>query len=114
MSDNLDGSQPLRGGICCSGEAGGWTTTIRENQALKVGMDSVRMRVSELEKECASMKQEIDKLRRGRSVWINTRKKVGLKSRMQICNALADSIGDKQEVKSGYNCKTKRQPSPDA
>ncbi|KAF2560130.1 hypothetical protein F2Q68_00014813 [Brassica cretica] len=41
---------------------GGWATAVRENQVLKVGMDSMRMRVCELEKECSNMRQEIEKL----------------------------------------------------
>ncbi|WOK99515.1 BTB/POZ domain-containing protein [Canna indica] len=100
VSDNLDGSRPLRGGIACSGEAGGWMTTVRENQVLKVGMDNMRMRVSELEKECTSMKQEIEKLGRERSGWISVRKKLGFKSKLQICSAGEDSVSDKQKIKS--------------
>nr|GFA27204.1 hypothetical protein [Tanacetum cinerariifolium] len=60
VSDNLDGSRQLRSGLGASQE-GGWNTAVRENQVLKVGMDSMRMRVSELEKECSNMKQEIEK-----------------------------------------------------
>ncbi|XP_010523149.1 PREDICTED: BTB/POZ domain-containing protein At1g30440 [Tarenaya hassleriana] len=53
VSDNLDGgSRQLSGGIAGgSGEGGGWATAVRENQVLKVGMDNMRVRVSELEKE---------------------------------------------------------------
>ncbi|XP_042430087.1 BTB/POZ domain-containing protein At1g30440-like isoform X2 [Zingiber officinale] len=101
VADNLDGSRPLRGGIGCSGEAGGWMTTIKDNRVLKVGMDSMRTRVSELEKECTSMKEEIEKLGRGRSGWINMRRKFGLKSRLQICSAMGNSVSEKQKVKSG-------------
>ncbi|RYR17630.1 hypothetical protein Ahy_B03g062329 [Arachis hypogaea] len=53
VSDNLEGSRYLlRSGA----------TAARENQILKVGMDSMRMRVCELEKECSNMRKEIEKL----------------------------------------------------
>lgn len=100
VSENLDRSLPLEGGISCSGEAG-WMTTIRENQILKVGMDNMRMKVSELENECTTMKQEIKKLGRGRSGCISITKKLGIKSKLQICSAQEDSVSDKQKIKSG-------------
>ncbi|KAJ8506650.1 hypothetical protein OPV22_007536 [Ensete ventricosum] len=101
VSDNLDGSQPLRSGIACSGEAGGWTTAVRENKDLKVGMDNMRMRVSELEKECTSMKQEIKKLGQGRSGWSSVPKKFGSKIKLQLCSAQEDSVSAQQKSKSG-------------
>ncbi|KAJ3674472.1 hypothetical protein LUZ60_005088 [Juncus effusus] len=63
VSDNLDGSRPLRSGVIpVSGEGPSWATAVRENQVLKVGMDNMRMRLNELEKECSNMRQEIEKL----------------------------------------------------
>ncbi|KAL5977395.1 hypothetical protein ACLOJK_021741 [Asimina triloba] len=99
VSDNLDGgSRPLRGGVAGEpSEGGGWATAIRENQVLKVGMDNMRMRVSELEKECLNMRQEIEKLGRGRSTWGSAPKKFGLK---QMCSAQAASVSD-QSAKHG-------------
>ncbi|KAK4768327.1 hypothetical protein SAY87_003468 [Trapa incisa] len=52
VSDNVETGAP----------EGGWATAVRENQVLRVGMDSMKVRVSEIEKECESMKQEIEKL----------------------------------------------------
>ncbi|CDY27653.1 BnaUnng00030D [Brassica napus] len=72
-----------------SGEStkGGWETAVRENQDLRVGMDKMRMRVCELEKECSNMRQEIEKLdmttkgggasRSGSKTWENVSKKLG-------------------------------------
>ncbi|KVG69398.1 BTB/POZ fold [Cynara cardunculus var. scolymus] len=104
FSDNLaDGSRPLRSGPCGSQE-GGWNTAVRENQVLKVGMDSMRMRVSELEKECSNMKQEIEKLGRVKgggggggggslgSTWGNMSKKFGFKMKSQMCSAQEGSV----------------------
>ncbi|KAI7740176.1 hypothetical protein M8C21_004703, partial [Ambrosia artemisiifolia] len=63
VSDNLaDRSRQFRSGLGAASQEGGWNTAVRENQVLKVGMDSMRLRVSELEKECSNMKQEIEKL----------------------------------------------------
>ncbi|PRQ29602.1 putative SKP1/BTB/POZ domain, NPH3 domain-containing protein [Rosa chinensis] len=97
VSDNLDGSRQLRNGFSGfsgSNEGGGWATTVRENQVLKVGMDSMRMRVSELEKECSNMRQEIEKLGKvkGSSTWGNVSKKFGFKIKSQMCSAQEGSV----------------------
>ncbi|KAM1561621.1 hypothetical protein ACFX1Z_004728 [Malus domestica] len=93
VSENLDGSRQLRSGFAMSNE-GGWATTVRENQVLKVGMDNMRMRVSELEKECSNMRQEIEKLGRvkGSSTWGNVSKKFGFKMKSQMCSAQEGSV----------------------
>ncbi|XP_068320176.1 BTB/POZ domain-containing protein At1g30440-like [Pyrus communis] len=93
VSENLDGSRQLRSGFAGSTE-GGWATTVRENQVLKVGMDNMRMRVSELEKECSNMRQEIEKLGRvkGSSTWGNVSKKFGFKIKSQMCSAQEGSV----------------------
>ncbi|KAF5738344.1 BZIP domain class transcription factor [Tripterygium wilfordii] len=92
VSDNLDGSRPLRSGIAASSE-GGWATAVRENQVLKVGMDNMRTRVSELEKECSNMRQEIEKLGRtkGSNTWA---KKFGFKLKSQMCSAQEGSVSN--------------------
>ncbi|XP_020095326.1 BTB/POZ domain-containing protein At1g30440-like [Ananas comosus] len=103
VSDNLDGSRPLRSGIQCSGEAGagGWVSAVQENQVLRVGMDNMRMRVSELEKECSNMKQEIEKLGRGKSGgWKAVPKKLHLlRIKSQMCSAQepALSVSEQQQ-----------------
>ncbi|EOA39815.1 hypothetical protein CARUB_v10008482mg [Capsella rubella] len=116
VSDNLDGgSRQLRSGGFVGGSTegggggggGGWATAVRENQVLKVGMDSMRMRVCELEKECSNMRQEIEKLGKttkgggsasnggGSKTWENVSKKLGfgfkLKSH-QMCSAQEGSV----------------------
>ncbi|KAJ4871213.1 BTB/POZ domain-containing protein [Raphanus sativus] len=110
VSDNLDGgSRQLRSGGFAGGggsstEGGGWATAVRENQVLKVGMDSMRMRVCELEKECSNMRQEIEKLGGGKTTskvggggktWENVSKRLGfgikLKSH-QMCSAQEGSV----------------------
>ncbi|KAG5562270.1 hypothetical protein RHGRI_005112 [Rhododendron griersonianum] len=109
VSDNLDGSRQLRSGLVGSteggGGGGGWATAVRENQVLKVGMDSMRMRVSELEKECSNMRQEIEKLGKGKvgsgsgsrsssGAWEGVSKKLGFKIRSQMCSAQEGSVSN--------------------
>lgn len=96
VSDNLDGgSRQLRSGLVGPNE-GGWATAVRENQVLKVGMDNMRMRVSELEKECSNMRQEIEKLGRGKgsSTWGSVSKKFGFRLKSQMCSAQEGSISN--------------------
>lgn len=94
VSENLEGSRPLRSGLAASNDGGGWVAAVRENQVLKVGMDHMRMRVSELEKECSSMRQEIDKLGRGKNG-----KKFGFGSKVksQMCSAQENSVSGKEK-----------------
>ncbi|XP_017230178.1 BTB/POZ domain-containing protein At1g30440 isoform X2 [Daucus carota subsp. sativus] len=100
VSDNFDGSRQLTSGLLTSNE-GGWNTAVRENQVLKVGMDSMRMRVSELEKECSNMRQEIAKLSmvKGTSTWENISKKLGFKVKSQMCSAQDGTIS-KQKLEN--------------
>ncbi|KAM3250155.1 BTB/POZ domain-containing protein isoform X2 [Capsicum chacoense] len=103
VSENLDGgSRQLRSGTVGPNE-GGWATAVRENQVLKVGMDSMRVRVSELEKECSNMRQEIEKLGRskGSSTWGNVSKKFGFKLKSQMCSAQEGSVSNQNKI----NCK---------
>ncbi|KAL0911854.1 hypothetical protein M5K25_017781 [Dendrobium thyrsiflorum] len=97
VSDNLDGgSRALRQGI----EGGGWAISMKDNQILKVGMDHMRMRVSELEKECSTIRQEIDRLGQGRSGWTVVPKKFGFKLKLQMCSAKEDSVNGHQRSTS--------------
>ncbi|XP_068656632.1 BTB/POZ domain-containing protein At1g30440-like [Aristolochia californica] len=98
VSDNLEGSRPLRSGFAGSNE-GGWASAVRENQVLKVGMDNMRMRVSELEKECTNMRQEIEKLGKARSAWTSVSKKFGFKIKSQMCSAQEGSVSDQNSGK---------------
>lgn len=89
----------------------GWNTAVRENQVLKVGMDSMRMRVSELEKECSNMRQEIEKLGRvkGGGGWGSMSKKLGLgfKMKSQMCSAQEGSVSKQSNGVGNGNGKGK-------
>ncbi|XP_063944243.1 BTB/POZ domain-containing protein At1g30440 isoform X2 [Daucus carota subsp. sativus] len=93
VTDNFDGSQQLGSGLLASSD-GGWDTAVRENQVLKVGMDSMRMHVSELEKECSNMRHQIERLSMGKgtSTWGSLSKKLGLKMKSQMCSAEEGAI----------------------
>ncbi|KQJ85800.1 BTB/POZ domain-containing protein At1g30440 [Brachypodium distachyon] len=96
VSDNLEGSSlPLRcsGATTTSGEAGaGWVTgaAVRENQALRAGMDSMRQRLAELERECSGMRQDIRKLgcaAPGKDGWAaRVQRMFNLKMKLQMCS----------------------------
>ncbi|XP_047327207.1 BTB/POZ domain-containing protein At1g30440-like [Impatiens glandulifera] len=120
VSDNLDPSMHLRGGGVVMGGGGGssaegggvgWanTATTRENQVLKVGMDSMRMRVAELEKECSNMRDEIAKLGRNSKgsssggAWGSVTKKFGFKMKSQMCSAEDGSVHTKAGAKTTTN-----------
>ncbi|XP_078428792.1 phototropic-responsive NPH3 family protein [Wolffia australiana] len=93
-----ENSEQLRG---TSEDGGGWAAAVRENQVLKVGMDSMRMRVAELEKECLGMRQEILKLGqdRGRG-WVGVvpKKLVGFRIKSQMCSAHEDSVSEQKST----------------
>lgn len=117
VSENLEGSRQLRSGAMAGSttEGGGnWATAaVRENQVLKVGMDNMRMRVSELEKECSTMRHEIEKLGRVKgsttTTWGNVSKKLGFGFRLksQMCSAEEGSVSNMSSVASGKLEKTK-------
>ncbi|WCJ24255.1 Phototropic-responsive NPH3 family protein [Euphorbia peplus] len=103
VSENLDGSRQLRNGFPGSTEGGGWATAVRENQVLKVGMDNMRMRVSELEQECSNMRHEIEKLGKTKgssSSWGNVSKKFGFTMKSQMCSAQEGSVSNQNDGSS--------------
>ncbi|RCV30199.1 hypothetical protein SETIT_6G074900v2 [Setaria italica] len=91
ISEPLDGgiSRQL-GGMPVSGEhhrggGAGWPLAARENQTLREGMDSMKQRVAELEKECSTMRQDIERLGRSKSVGKN-RFPFALTTKPQVCS----------------------------
>ncbi|KAI3985937.1 hypothetical protein MKX01_039019 [Papaver californicum] len=68
-----------------------WRVAVRENQVLRLDMDSMRSRVQELERECSSMKRTIQKIeKRGGSGggWRSSlTKKFGCKFKTQVCDS---------------------------
>lgn len=86
----------------------GWNNALQENQVLRIDMDTMRTRVHELERECSSMRHEIEKIDKpkgargssstgGGSPWNFMSKKFGCKFRMQVCES-QEKIVDGQNV----------------
>ena len=92
ISENLEGgsrqlgmptsSEQHRGGV-------GWPLAARENHALREGMDGMKQRVAELEKECSTMREEIARLGRSRSA--GKGRLFSLGTRPQICSTAKDA-----------------------
>ncbi|KAL5225093.1 hypothetical protein ABZP36_011732 [Zizania latifolia] len=108
VSDNLEASSRTfrsgggggGGAVATSGEAGSWATAVRENQVLRVGMDSMRLRLMELERECSDMREDIQKLgrggrRAGGAGWWASRvqRMLSAKTRLQMCSAQQGGAG---------------------
>lgn len=51
----------------------GWFTVVRENQVLRVGMETMRSRVRDLEREFGSIKQEMQKVAKSSSSLVSPR-----------------------------------------
>ncbi|WVZ12030.1 hypothetical protein V8G54_016560 [Vigna mungo] len=73
------------------GDINTWQVTVRENQVLRLDMDSMRSRVHQLERECSSMKRVIEKMDRtgpqGGGAWLALGKKFGCKFKTQVCDS---------------------------
>jgi len=90
ISEPLDGGVSRQlGGQPVSGEhhrgGAGWPLAARENQTLREGMDSMKQRVAELEKECTAMRQDIERLGRSRSAG-KSRFPFALAAKPQVCS----------------------------
>ncbi|CAI9276840.1 unnamed protein product [Lactuca saligna] len=67
-----------------------WRAAVRENQVLRLGMDTMRTRVHELERECTTMKKAIEKIDKvGSDGW---RKKFGCKFKTQVCDSHEQTV----------------------
>ncbi|KAK4488345.1 hypothetical protein RD792_004103 [Penstemon davidsonii] len=81
-----------------------WRAAVRENQVLRVDMDSMRTRVHELERECTTMRkaiQKIDKMEpKGHVEKGGWRNKFGCKFKTQVCDSHQPSV---VEVRRGRN-----------
>ncbi|KAG0467239.1 hypothetical protein HPP92_018819 [Vanilla planifolia] len=64
-----------------------WRAASRENQLLRLGMDSMRNRVQDLERQCSGMRQAIERMdrrERAEGGWGSLGRRFGCKSRMQV------------------------------
>ena len=69
----------------------GWNAPIRENQALRMDMETIKSKVNDLERECSAMRQEIQRINKPKealSSWaFNLMSKFGCKFRSQVCDS---------------------------
>ncbi|EFH54036.1 hypothetical protein ARALYDRAFT_485432, partial [Arabidopsis lyrata subsp. lyrata] len=66
-------------------DLGRWKDTVKENQVLRLDLDSMRTRVNQLEKECLYLKKVIVKIDK-ESLW-SIGKKFGCKFTTQVCDS---------------------------
>lgn len=77
-------------------ESGTWRTAVRENQVLRLDMDSMRTRVHQLERECSTMKRVIEKIEKtGPAGWkASLTRKFGCKFKTQVCDSHEPTVVD--------------------
>lgn len=88
VSDNLDNSQNPSGNLSLPRNEHA-IQGVGSGETQIVWVDEMKERVSELEKECSSMKQEIDKLGKTKGSWNNFFKLFGLKQKLKPCEPKA-------------------------
>ncbi|BAB10932.1 photoreceptor-interacting protein-like [Arabidopsis thaliana] len=90
-------------------DAGKWKKTVRENQVLRLDMDTMRTRVHRLERECSNMKKVIAKIdKEGSSPATTTdrprswsiTKKFGCKFKTQVCDSHEATMVDHRSRRS--------------
>ncbi|WOH10034.1 hypothetical protein DCAR_0729495 [Daucus carota subsp. sativus] len=78
-----------------------WRETVRENEVMRVDMDSMRTRVQELERECSTMKKAIEKIPEGGSGKRSFARKFGCKFKTQVCDSHQSTAVDTRKAKNG-------------
>lgn len=83
-----------------------WRTAVRENQVLRLDMDSMRSRVHELERECSTMRKAIEKIDGsavgsggGGGGWSSFTKKFGCKFKTQVCDSHERTVVEAKKVR---------------
>ena len=79
-----------------------WRAAVRENQVLRLDMDSMRTRVHQLERECSTMKKVIEKIDKAETPENEGRRKggsklsrrFGCKFKTQVCDSHEPTVGD--------------------
>ncbi|VVB18332.1 unnamed protein product [Arabis nemorensis] len=89
-------------------DVGKWKKTVRENQVLRLDMDTMRTRVHKLERECSNMKKVIAKIDKEGSPAATTdrprswsiTKKFGCKFKTQVCDSHEATMVDHRSRRS--------------
>ncbi|KAJ9177181.1 hypothetical protein P3X46_012422 [Hevea brasiliensis] len=71
-----------------------WRAAVRENQVLRLDMDSMRTRVHQLERECSTMKKVIEKVdKEGPRGWRGSlTRRFGCKFKTQVCDSHEQTV----------------------
>ncbi|KAJ4843703.1 hypothetical protein Tsubulata_024542 [Turnera subulata] len=87
-----------------------WRAAVRENQVLRLDMDSMRTRVQQLERECSTMKKVIEKMDKGGSNgdkgggWKGSlSRKFGCKFKTQVCDSHEQSVVNGRKVRQHHH-----------
>ncbi|KAL8143480.1 hypothetical protein V2J09_016512 [Rumex salicifolius] len=75
------------------GRGSTWRAAVRENQVLRLDMDTVRNRVHELERECSTMKKVMEKIDPPSNGWKSSLStKFGCKFKTQVCDSHQEAV----------------------
>ncbi|GAB4848913.1 hypothetical protein Ancab_003725 [Ancistrocladus abbreviatus] len=91
-----------------------WRAAMRENQVLRLDIDSMRTRVHELERECSTMKKVIEKFDKmgpeaggragGGGGWRSTlTRKLGCKFKTQVCDSHEQTVVESRKARNQSN-----------
>lgn len=86
-------------------ESSTWRAAVRENQVLRLDMDSMRSRVHELERECSTMKKAIEKIDQlgtsgGSRGWRGSlTKRFGCKFKSQVCDSHEPTVVETRKAR---------------
>lgn len=92
-------AEEVVGGGEVSGSAT-WRAAVRENQVLRLDMDSMRTRVHQLERDCSTMKKVIEKIDKKGPVggWRESvSRKFGCKFKTQVCDSHEQTVVDNRK-----------------
>lgn len=95
---------------------GTWRGTVRENQVLRLDMDSMRTRVHQLERECSSMKRVIAKIDNsavdGGGWRASLGRKFSCKFKTQVCDSQQSTVVDKRKGRHHHRAPPQKQQHP--
>lgn len=91
-TDLVHHSRPNLTGASISSVVGGdvWARHVREGQVQRSDLDNMRLRVTQIESECSSLKIELQKLRTARGFagsWNAISRKFGCKNTFEVCDS---------------------------
>ncbi|KAK1589084.1 hypothetical protein Q3G72_030335 [Acer saccharum] len=80
-----------------------WRKAVRENQVLRLDMDSMRTRVHQLERECSSMKKVIDKIDKKGGWRESLTRRFGCKFKTQVCDSHEQTVLERRKGRQHHH-----------